>query len=60
MFQSLHTPALNFFFIFVRTRLRYFHWPFNWGSNNKIYQKAKTSDGGFLRNCLVLKSKEKA
>ena len=50
LFDIFHTPPLNFFFIFVRTRPSFLHPPFDWGSNNQIKMRAKNSVGGFLRN----------
>ena len=52
-----HTPPLNFFFIFVRTRQKYFLCDFYWGPNSKIYKVAKTSVKGFLGKCLKLYKK---
>ena len=54
-----HTPPLNFFFIFVRTRQKYFLCDFYGGPNSHISKIAKTSVGGFLRKCLKLNKKKR-
>ena len=51
------TPSPACFFIFVRTREKYFLCDFYWGPNSKIYKVAKTSVKGFLGKCLKLYKK---
>ena len=46
------TPPLNFFFIFDRTRLRFFHPIFNLDLTSQTQKKVKRSHGSFLRKMI--------
>ena len=58
-FNHNHTPPLNFFFIFGRTRQKYFLCYFYWGPISHICKVAKTPVGGFLRKLWNFKKRRK-